>query len=159
MGMEDATKKGQVQEFFCKKLQRGPRQPMAELVNVCEKAVLDMKDGALENVELKSMDWHLFDKSNLSLDRQERVLGAAEGEYEFAAVREALIKLFPDTIINPESHVTDRKANDRFGNGIRKPLTGRLGATLPMRLMHTMHKMHKRTRTPRRKSRVRKSQT
>ena len=39
MGMEDATKKGQVQEFFCKKkLQRRPRQPMAELVNVFEKA-------------------------------------------------------------------------------------------------------------------------
>ena len=35
-------------------------------------------------------------------------------------------------------------------------VTGRLGATLPMRLMHTMQK---RTRTLRRKSRVRKSQT
>ena len=30
MGMEDATKKGQVQEFFYKKLQRRPGQPMAE---------------------------------------------------------------------------------------------------------------------------------
>ena len=31
MGMEDATKKGQVREFFYKKLQRRPGQPMAEL--------------------------------------------------------------------------------------------------------------------------------
>ena len=76
MRMEDATKKGQVQEFFCEKLQRRPGQPMAELVNVIEKAMLDMKDEGLENVELKSMDWHLFDKSNLTLERQERVLGA-----------------------------------------------------------------------------------
>ena len=29
MGMEDATKKGQVQEFFYKKLQRRPGQPIA----------------------------------------------------------------------------------------------------------------------------------
>ena len=29
IGMEDATKKGQVQEFFYKKLQRRSRQPMA----------------------------------------------------------------------------------------------------------------------------------
>ena len=39
MGMEDATKKGQVQEFFYKKLQRRRGQPMAEWVNVFEKAV------------------------------------------------------------------------------------------------------------------------
>ena len=37
----------------------------------------------------KSMDWHLFGKSNLTQERQERVLGAAEGEYELAAVRGA----------------------------------------------------------------------
>ena len=30
MGMEEAPKKGQVQEFFYKKLQRRPGQPMAE---------------------------------------------------------------------------------------------------------------------------------
>ena len=52
MGMEVATKKGQVQEFLYKKLQRRPGQPMAELVNVFEKAVLDMKAEGL-NVELK----------------------------------------------------------------------------------------------------------
>ena len=34
---------------------------MAELVNIFEKAVLDMKDEG-QNVELKSMDWHLLGK-------------------------------------------------------------------------------------------------
>ena len=130
--MEDATKKGQVQEFFCEKLQRRPRQPMAELVIVCEKAVLDMKAEGL-NVELKSMDWHLFEKSILTADRQERVLGAVQGEYEFAAVREALIKLSPDTLINQEkrpvpdrkpTHVTDQKAHDGFRNRF-KPRDGK----------------------------------
>ena len=43
MGVEDATKKGQVQELLCKKLQRRLGQPMAEWVNVFQRAVLDMK--------------------------------------------------------------------------------------------------------------------
>ena len=135
MGMEDATKKGQVQEFFYKKLQRRPGQPMAEWVNVFEKAVLDMK-AEERNVELKSMGWHLFEKSSLTLERQERVLGAAEGEYEFAAIRGALTKLFPDTIISQEKrsapdrklgHVMDRRPNDRFKNRFRKPRDGKTG--------------------------------
>ena len=62
MGMEEAARKGEVQEFFYKKLQRRPGQPMAELVNIFEKAVLDMKAEG-QNVELKSMDWHLFGKA------------------------------------------------------------------------------------------------
>ena len=45
--MEEATKKGHVEEFFCKKLQWRPGQPMAELVNIFEKAVLDLKDEGL----------------------------------------------------------------------------------------------------------------
>ena len=49
-------------EFFYKKLQRRPGQPMAEWVSVFEKAVLDMKAEGL-NVELKSMGWHLFKKA------------------------------------------------------------------------------------------------
>ena len=77
LGMEDATKKRQVHEFFYKKLQRRPGQPMAEWVTVFEKAVPDMKAEGL-NVELKSVGWHLFGKSNLTLERQERVLGRAE---------------------------------------------------------------------------------
>ena len=53
---------------------------MDEWVNVFKKAVLDMKAEGL-NVELKSMGWHL-------LEGLERVLRCAEGEYEFAAIRE-----------------------------------------------------------------------
>ena len=71
-GMEKAAKKGQGQKFFHKKLQRRPGQP----VDVFEKAVLDMKAEGL-NVELKNMGWHLFEKRGLTLERQERVLGAA----------------------------------------------------------------------------------
>ena len=75
----------------------------------------------------KSMGWHLFEKSSLTLERQERVLRAAEGEYEFAAIRGALIKLFPDTVISQEKRSTpdrkpmDRRPNDRFKNRFRKP--------------------------------------
>ena len=54
---------------------------MAGRVNVFEKAVLDMKAEGL-NVELNSMGWHLFEKSHLTQERQERVLGPAQGEYE-----------------------------------------------------------------------------
>ena len=72
MGTEDATKKGQVQKCFYKKLHRRPGQPMAEWVYVFEKAVLDMKAEGL-NVGIKIMCWHLFAKSNLTLERQERV--------------------------------------------------------------------------------------
>ena len=75
VGMEDVTKKGQVQEFENKKLQRRPGQPMAEWVNVFGKAVPGMKAEGL-NVELKSMGWHIFEKSNLTLEREERVGGS-----------------------------------------------------------------------------------
>ena len=135
MGTEDATKKGQAQQFFYKKLRRRPGQAMAEWVNVFENAVLHMKAQGL-NVELESMGWHLFEKSTLTPERQERVLVAAEDEYEFAATRGALIKLFPDTIITQEkrsvpdrkpSHVTDRKANDRFRNRFREPRDEKIG--------------------------------
>ena len=76
MGLEEATKNGQVQEFFYKKLQSRPGQPMVEWVNVFETTVLDMKSEGL-NVELKSMGWHLVEKSNTTLERQERVFGAS----------------------------------------------------------------------------------
>ena len=108
---------------------------MAEWVNVFEKAVRDMKAERL-NVGLKSMGWYLFEKSNLTLERQERALGAAESECEFAAIRGALIKLFPDTIISQEKrslpdrkpgHVSDWKPNDRFKNRFRKSRDGKSG--------------------------------
>ena len=64
------------------------------------------------------------------------MLGSVEGEYEFAAIRRALIKLFPDTSISQEktsvpdrkpSHVSDRKSNDRFKNRFRKLRDGKSG--------------------------------
>ena len=59
---------------------------MAEWDNVFERAVLDMKAEG-QNVELKNMGWHLSEKSSLTLERQERVLGAAEGAYDISAIR------------------------------------------------------------------------
>ena len=113
--MEDATKKGQVQEFLYKRFQRRQEQAMAEWVNVFEKAVLNTKAAKL-NVELKNMGWHLFEKSSLTLERQERVLGAAESEYEFATMRGAL---------RMPGHVTHQKTNELFRNRFRRPRDGR----------------------------------
>ena len=57
-------------------------------------------------------------------------MGRAVGEYEFTAIRKALIKLFPDTIISREQrsvphrkpgHMSDPKTKDRFKNRFRKP--------------------------------------
>ena len=63
-----------------------------------------------ESRRAERMGWHFFEKSNLKLKRQERVLGAARGECVFAASRGALIQLFPDTLISQErSSVPDRK--------------------------------------------------
>ena len=106
---------------------------MAEWVNVFERAVLNMKAEGL-NVELKSMGWHLFRKEQFDPGATRAcVLGAAEGENEFAAVRGALIKLFPDTISIQEKRSTpdrtpmDRRPNDRFRNRFRKPRDGKTG--------------------------------
>ena len=44
-------------------------------------------------VDLANMGWHLFEKSTLSLERQERVSGATEREYDFTRLRAALIRL------------------------------------------------------------------
>ena len=72
---------------------RNSKDVQDEWVNVFEKAMLDMKADGI-NVELKSVGWHLFEQSNLTL---------AEGEYKFADIRRALIKLFPDTIVSREN--------------------------------------------------------
>ena len=131
-------RKDMSRSFFTRRSKRRPGQPMAERVNVLEKAVLDMKAGRL-NVELKSMGWDLFEKSSSTLERQERVLGAAEGEYEFAAARGAL----PDTIIRQEKRsVPDRKPG-QVTDGKRTILseidaadlvTGRQAITQPIKL-------------------------
>ena len=65
MGMEDATKKRQVQKFFEKRLQRRPGQPMAKWVNVFEKAVLDMKaEGAESRAQERGLA--LFEQSSVT---------------------------------------------------------------------------------------------
>ena len=144
VGVEDATKKRQVQEFFEKRLQRRPGH--GQMGQRSSESVLATKAEGL-NVELKRMGWLIFEKNSMTMERQERVFGAAEGEYEFAAIRGALMKLFPDTIISQEKqsapdrklgHVTDRRPNDRFKSRFRKPRHGRQGVTQPMRLMHRM---------------------
>ena len=98
------------------------------MINVFEKAVLDVRAEGL-NVDLQSMGWHLFEKGNLTLERQERLLGASEDEYAFAAIRGALIKLFPDSIMCQERgspperqtyHASDWKPNDRPRNRFHK---------------------------------------
>ena len=128
-GMEDATKKGQVQEFFRKKFQRRRGQSVAEWVNVFEKAVLDTKTNGLNN-ELMTTGWHQFEKGNLTLERQDRKLEAAEVEYDFAVIPSALIKVFPDSVICQENQpfherksylVAGRKSSDRGRNGFHKP--------------------------------------
>ena len=164
VGMEDATKKRQVQEFFYKKLQRRPGQPMAESVNVFEKVVLDMKAEGLD-VELKSMGWHLFEKSSLTREQKERALEGGEGDCGFAANRGALINLFLHTIISQEKrsspdrklgHASDWKTSDRFKNLFRKPRDGSLGVTRPTKLMYVTQR---KIQIPRRQSRVKKKQT
>ena len=112
------------------------------------------------------MGWDLFEKSSSTLERHERVLGAAEGEYEFAAARGAWSKLFPDTIISQEKRsIPDRKrwSSDRqekrtIASEIDAAdlVTGGQGVTQPMKLTHMMQK---KTRTPKRQSCARKSQT
>ena len=67
------------------------------------------------NVELKNIGWHPFKPRNLTLERQERLLATTEGEYEFAGIRGALVKLFPDSIIQRKPQlVADKKSNDRL---------------------------------------------
>ena len=126
MVMEEATKKGPVQEFLHKRLQRRQVQPMAGWVNVFEKSGVRHECRGL-NVELKSMGWHLFEKSNLTLELQERVLGAAEVEYDIATICSALVKLFPDSTINQETRSPpERKPghSDRFRNRFHKARDG-----------------------------------
>ena len=92
MGMDEATEKGS---------QRRSGQSMAEWVNVFERAVLDMKAEGFQ-VNLANMGRHLFEKGNLTLERQERFLAVTEGEHDFTSVRGALIKFFFESIIKFE---------------------------------------------------------
>ena len=53
-------------------------------------------------MKIKNVDWPFFQKGNLSLERQERVIGATEGDCDHTAVRRSLIKLFLDSIYSQE---------------------------------------------------------
>ena len=74
--------------------------------------------------------------SNLTVERQERVLGAAEGEYDCTDVRGSLMKLFPGSIIcqgkrplpgRRSQPVADRKQGDRNRNRFLKHRDVRTG--------------------------------
>ena len=122
--IEDATKKGQVQEFFRKKFQRRRGQSVAEWVNVFEKAVLDTKTDSLNN-ELMTMGWHPFEKGNWTLERQERLLEAAECENDFAVIQSALTKVFPDSIICQEKRpLHESRTLSWAGNRVTMGVTG-----------------------------------
>ena len=63
MGMEDATKKGQVQEFLSQETPKDFQvKPMAEWVNVCEKVVLEHDGPRAEMSSSRAVGWHLFSK-------------------------------------------------------------------------------------------------
>ena len=136
-------------------------RPMAKWVNVFEKAVLDMKAEGL-NVELKSMGWHLFEKCNPTLEREERVLECAEGEYEFAAIRGALTKLFLDTISKKNAQFqTESRVMRLTGNQMTDSrthfanlVTGSQGVTRPTKLTHATQSRVRKRQTERRLSNV-----
>ena len=113
MGLESATRAGEVQDFFYKKLQRRAGQTMSEWVNVYHKAMLDMEEQKCPLAET-SKGWHLFEKSALSLERQERLLGLSDGEYDYAKIRRGLVKLFPDHIIAGERRAEPRPFQRTF---------------------------------------------
>ena len=66
MGMDDATRGRNVEEYFHKKL----RLRLGQKITEFEKAVLDLKTVVL-NVELTNLVWHLCE----TLVRQQQILG------------------------------------------------------------------------------------
>ena len=83
---------------------------MSGRVSVFQKVVLDKKT---RGSDCRTQEHWLasFQKSNLTLERQERLLEAAIGEADFAAMRGILIKLFPDSIICEEQRsIADRRS-------------------------------------------------
>ena len=65
----------------------------------------------------KSMDLHLFEKSNLTQERQEFVLGAAEGEFaSLSGTGRGKEKTRPEGgAVNQKKLVTRRLDRNRFG--------------------------------------------
>ena len=134
MGLENATKKGQVKEFCCRKF------TTTELVSGrMGQCVREGRAGHQDRVsdcrtQQHTLGWHLFDKSNLTLGRQERLPRAAEVECDFAAMEYALLSFFPETIICQEERsfsnrrpypAADRRSRDRQRNRFDKRRDGR----------------------------------
>ena len=65
MGLESATRAGEVQEYFYKRLQRRTGQTMSEWVNVYDKAMLDMAESNCPIAEA-TKGWRLFEKGAVS---------------------------------------------------------------------------------------------
>ena len=70
--VQGAAEKGHLQGCLYKKLHHRLGASLADGVNVFEKAVLNMTIEGLD--VLTNMAGHLFEKSNLMLERQERPL-------------------------------------------------------------------------------------
>ena len=62
VGMESATRAGEMQEFFYKRLRRRAGQAMSDWVNVYDKAMLVMAEHSCPLAE-SSKGWHLFSKN------------------------------------------------------------------------------------------------
>ena len=94
MGLENATKKGHVKEFCHKKL-----TTTGLVSGRTGQCVREGRDGHEDwgsdcRTQEHKLGWHLFDRSNLTFGRQERLLGAAEGGYDFAAIECARLGSF-----------------------------------------------------------------
>ena len=62
MGLEDATRAGEVQKFLYEKLQRRNQHTMAEWVNAFDKTMLDIVEQKCPVAET-STGWFLFEKA------------------------------------------------------------------------------------------------
>ena len=105
-----------------------PRNELRKVQELCE----NMAEWANVFEKAKHMCRYLFEKSKLTPDR---LFGVAGGENDFAAIRIAVIELFPDSIICQEKRsfderksypVGDRKSN-RQRTWLNKPRDGRTG--------------------------------
>ena len=146
-----------MQKFFRQKFQRRRGQSVAECVNVFEKAVLDTKTDCVDN-ELMTMGWHPFEKGNWTLERQECLLEAAEGEYDFAVIQSALIKVLSQSRSSPKRSDLFSKVAPCRGQEIDSQNLGTGGKNVTRLMRRTLVRRMK-NRTPRRKTRALDSQT
>ena len=89
-----------------------PRNERRKVQELCE----NMTEWANVFEKAKHMCRYLFEKSKLTRDR---LFGVADGENDFAAIRIAVIELFPDSIIYSFQTRSSVRRNDHFTNGSR----------------------------------------